>query len=90
MEAAPYGGGLELDDVVFGNSWNKYWGDHAWFDCDWELPCECEGHKCLGAHSTEGQAPAEAATAKSAPVLLIVIEPPTPTPPEIEVYNWHW
>jgi len=39
-EAAAYGGGLEVDDPVFGNSWTKYWGAHAWFDCDLELPCE--------------------------------------------------
>jgi len=28
-EAAANGGGLELDDRVFGNSWTKYWGAHA-------------------------------------------------------------
>jgi len=32
-EAAAYGGGLELDNPVFGSNWTKYWGAHAWFDC---------------------------------------------------------
>ena len=91
MEATAYEGGLELDDPAFGNRWTKYWGAHSWFDSDPEFPCECEGHNCLGTHSTEGHAPAAAAaTAKLAPVPLIVIEPPTPTPLEIEAYNWHW
>jgi len=52
-EAAALGRGLELDDLVFGNSWTKYWGAHAWFDCDPQLPCQCEGHNPLGTHSTE-------------------------------------
>jgi len=89
-EATAYGGGWELDDLVFGNRWTKYWGAHAWFDCDPEFPCQCEGHNCIGTHSTERHAPAAAATAKPAPVRLIVIEPPTTTPPEIDAYNWHW
>jgi len=89
-EAAAYGGGLELDDPVFGNSWTKHWGAHTWFNCHPEEPCECEGHNCLGTHSTEGHAPATAATAKLALVPLIVIKPPTPTPSEIDAYNWHW
>ena len=46
-EAAVSGGGLELDDPVFGYSWTKYWGVHTWFDCDPELHCECEVHNCL-------------------------------------------
>jgi len=62
-EAAASGGGLELDRPVFENCWTKYWGAHAWFDCDPELPCECEEHNCLGTHLTEGYAPAAAATA---------------------------
>ena len=74
---------MEVDDTVFGNSWTKYWGAHTGFDCDPEVPCECEGHNCLGTHSTERHAPG-AATAKPAPVPLIVSEPPTPTPSEID------
>jgi len=31
-EGAPYGGVVELDDLVFGNGWNKNWGAHAWFN----------------------------------------------------------
>jgi len=89
-EAAAYRGGSEVDDPVFGNSWTKYWGAHAWFDCNPELHCECEGHDCLRTHSTEGHTPAAVATANSAPVLLIVIEPPTAIPSEIDLYNWHW
>ena len=87
---APYGGGLELDDEMFGRNWIKYWGAHAWFDCDPELPCECEGHNCLGTHSTEGCRPSAATTANSAPVPFIVIQNLTPTPFEIDAYNWHW
>jgi len=89
-EAAAYRGGLELDDPVFGSNWTKYLGAHAGCDCDPEVPCECEGHTCLGTHLTEGHAPAAAATAKPAPVPLVVIEPPTPTPTDIDAYNWHW
>ena len=89
-EAAAYGGGSELDHPVFGNSWTKYWGAHAWFNCHPEEPCECEGHNCLGTHSTEGRGPAAAATATAVPVPLMVIEPPTLTPSEIDTYNSHW
>jgi len=38
----------------------------------------------------ERHAPEAAATAKPAPVSLIVIEHPTQTPSEIDAYNWHW
>jgi len=90
VEAAAYGGGLELDDPVCGSNRTKYWGAHTWFDCNPESPCECKGHNCLGTHSTEGRAPAAAATAKPAPVPSIGIGPPTPTPSEIDVYKWQW
>ena len=89
-EAAAYGGGLELDDPVFGNSWTKYWGAYAWINCHPEEPCECEGHNCVGTHSTEGHAPATAASAKLAPEPLIVIEPPTQIPSKVDTYTWHW
>jgi hypothetical protein len=89
-EAAAYGGGLELDDPVFGNSWTKYWGAHAWGICEPDTPCRCEGHDCCGTHETEGHAPAAAATAKAPEVPLIVVEPPTPTPSELDQFNWHW
>jgi len=52
IEAAAYSGGLELDDPVFGKNRTEYWGAHAWFDCDLELPGKCEGHNCLATHST--------------------------------------
>jgi len=42
-KAAVYGGGLELDHPLFGDSWTKYWGAHPWFNCDSEQPWECEG-----------------------------------------------
>jgi len=89
-KAAAYGGGLEVDNPVFESNWTKYWGAHAWFDCDPELPSECEGYNCSGAHSTEGYAPAAVVSAKPLPVLLIVIEPLIPTPSEIDAFNWHW
>jgi len=88
--AAASGEGLELDDPVFGSNRTMYWWAHASFDCDPELPSECEGHNCPGKHSTEGHAPAAVtATIQPAPVPLIVIEPPTPTPSEIDACNWH-
>jgi hypothetical protein len=31
-EGAAHGGGLEIDDPVFGNSWTRYWGAHSWFN----------------------------------------------------------
>jgi len=49
-EAAAYGGGLELDDTAFRNSWTKYSGAHAWFDCHPALPCQCAGQNCVGTH----------------------------------------
>jgi len=89
-EAAAYGGGLKLDNPVFGHGLTKYWGAHAWFNCHPEEPCECEGHNCQGTHSKEGHAPAAAATPRSVPLPLNVIEPPTPTPAELAAYNSHW
>lgn len=89
-ESVAYGGGLELDDSVFGNSWTQYWGAHAWFDCDLEEPCVCEEHICLGTHSTKGHTAAAAETSQSVPVLLIVIESLTLTPSEIDPYDRHW
>jgi len=32
-EAAASGGGLELDDPVYGHNWTNYWGAHAWLNC---------------------------------------------------------
>ena len=89
-DAAAYGGGLKLDDPVFGSNWAKYSGAHAWFDCNPGLPFECGGHNCLGMKSTEGHAPAAAATAQPGPLPLSVLEPPTPTPSEIDAFQSHW
>jgi len=89
-EAAADGGGLQLDDPVFGNRWTRYWGAHSWFNCEADIPCWCEGHDCCGTHETEGHAPAAAETAKPSVIPLIVVEPPTPTPSEIDQFNWHW
>jgi hypothetical protein len=89
-EAAAYGGGLEIDDPVFGDCWTQYLGAHSWFDCKSDIPCWCEGHGCCGTHETEGHALAAAATAKAPVIPLIVVEPPTPTPSEVDRFNWHW
>jgi hypothetical protein len=89
-EAATYGGGLELHDPVFGNSWTRYLGAHSWINCDIDTLCWCEGHDCYGSHTTEGHAPAAAVTAKTPEIPLIVIEPPTPTPSALDQFNWHW
>jgi len=88
-EVAAYGGGLELDDRLVGNCCTMYRGAHSRFTCRPEEPCECEGYGCSGTHSTEGHKPAAAATLQPAPVPLIVIEPLTLTPSEIDAYNWH-
>jgi hypothetical protein len=90
IEAATYGRGLGIDDPVFGNSWSKYWGAHSWCNCDEDTPCRCEGHDCCATHKTEVHAPAAAETAKSCEITLIVVEPPTPTPSELNQFNWHW
>jgi hypothetical protein len=50
----------------------------------------CEGHNCAGTHSTIGHAAAAATTEKSFGIPLIVVVPHTPTPSEIDAYNWHW
>jgi len=89
-DAAREGGGLDINNPVFGPHWTRYTGAHSWFPGDPEQPCDCEGHNCAGTHSTIGHAAAAATTAKSLGIPLIVIVPPTPTPSEIDAYNWHW
>jgi hypothetical protein len=89
-EAAREGGGLDINDPVFGPHWTRYTGAHSWFPCDPEELCDCEGHNCAGTHSTIGHAAAAATTAKSLGIPLIVVVPPTPTPSELDAYNWHW
>jgi hypothetical protein len=81
-EAAAYRRGLEIDDLVFGNSWTRYWGAHSYFTCDSDIPCEYEGHGCGATHETEGCAPAAAETIG---IPDIVITSPTYEPTE-----WHW
>jgi hypothetical protein len=82
--------GLDINDPVIEPHWTRYTGAHSWFPCDPEEPCECEGHNRAGTHSTIGHAAAAATTATSVVIPLIVIVPPTPTPSEIDAYNWHW
>jgi hypothetical protein len=89
-EAAREGGGLDINDPVFGPHWTRYTGAHSWFPCDPEELCDCEGHNCVGTQSTIGHAAAAATTAKSLGIPLIVVVPPTPTPSELDAYNWHW
>jgi len=89
-DAAREGGRLDINDAVFGPYWTRYSETHSWFPCDREEPCDCEGHNSVGTHSTIGHAAAAATTAKSLGIALIVVVPPTPTPPEIDAYNWHW
>jgi hypothetical protein len=52
-EAAKYGGGLQINDPVFKDSWTKYYGLHM--DCEEEEVCYCE-HNCGGTHTTKGRA----------------------------------
>jgi hypothetical protein len=58
-EAARHGGGLAVDDPVFGDSWTKYKGMHVGCD-DWDI-CYCE-HNCGGTHTTVGRAPGALST----------------------------
>jgi len=84
-DAAREGGGLDIDDPVFGPHWTRYTGAHSGFPCDPEQPCDCEGHNCAGTQSTIGYTAATVTTAKSRGIPLIVIVPLTPTPSEIDV-----
>ena len=52
-EAAKYGGGLQINDPVFKDSWTKYYGLHV--NCEEEEVCYCE-HNCGGTHTTKGRA----------------------------------
>jgi hypothetical protein len=52
-EAAKYGGGLQINDPVFKDSWTKYYGLHV--NCEAEEVCYCE-HNCGGTHTTKGRA----------------------------------
>jgi hypothetical protein len=89
-DAAREGGGLNIHDPVFGPHWTRYTGAHSWFRCDPAQECNCEGPNCAGTHSTIGHAATAATTAKSLGIPLIVVLPPTPTPSELEAYNWQW
>jgi hypothetical protein len=52
-EAAKYGGGLQINDPVFKDSWTKYYGLQV--NCEEEEVCYCE-HNCGGTHTTKGRA----------------------------------
>jgi hypothetical protein len=88
--AAKEGGGLDIDDPVFGPHSTWYTGTHSWVPCDPEEPCDCEGHNCARTHSTIGHTAAAATTPKSLGIPLIVVVPLTPIPSEIDRYNRHW
>jgi len=86
-EATTYGGGLKIDNAVFGGSWNNYRGAHSWFNYKPEELCWCKVHDCTGSHSKKRHAAAAAATPKPAPIPLIVVEPPTLSVSEIYCNN---
>jgi hypothetical protein len=92
MDAAGAGGGLDINNPVFGQHWTKYSGLHpGWFThCDPAKACDCEGHNCVRVQTTIGQTAAAATTAKSLEIPVIVVVPPTMTPSKIDVYNWNW
>jgi hypothetical protein len=89
-DAAREGGGLDINNPVFGPHWARSTGAHTWFPCYPEELCNCEGHKCAGTLSTIGHAAAAATTAKCLEIPLMVIVPPTPSHSELDAYNWHW
>ena len=90
--AASEGGGLNINDPVFGGHWAKYRGLHWGLltVCDPEEACNCERHNCVRAQLMIGHAAAPETSAKSLGIPMIVEVPPTPTPSEIDVYSWHW
>jgi len=88
-DAAREGGGLDINDPVFGPHWTQYSGAHSWFPCDPEELCECEGHNCVRTQSTIGHTATAATTAKSLGIPLIVVVPSTLTPSELDTYHWH-
>jgi len=88
-EATAYGEGLEIDDPVFGINWTKYWGTHSWLYCDVETACICEGRDCGMTHEIQEDTPAAAETAKTPPIPLVIIEPPTLTLSKLNLFNWH-
>jgi len=89
-DAAREGGGLNINDPVFGPHWTRYSGAHSSFPCDPEEVCDCEGHNCAGIHLTVRHAAAAATTAKLLGIPVIVVVPPTLTPSELDAYNCHW
>jgi len=83
------GGRLDINNPMFGPHWTRYFGAHSWFSCDPEDPCDYDGHNCAETQSTVGHAAAAATTAKSLGIPVSIVVPPTPTPSEIDPYNWH-
>jgi hypothetical protein len=88
--AATYRGCLKLDHPVFGDSLTRNWGAHSWFNCVKDTPCWCEGHDCKGMYKTKGHAPVAATAAKAPKVSVIVVESHTPTPSELDQFDWYW
>lgn len=92
-EGAREGGGLELNDPLFGQHLPEYNGFPFGLFTNYnsEKVCHWEGHNCVGVESTIGHAAAAAAsTAKSIGIPLIVVVPATPTHPKINPCNRHW
>jgi hypothetical protein len=89
-DAAREGGGLDINNPVFGPHLTQYTRAHPRFPCDSEQPCNWECHNCVGTQSTIGRAAVAATTAKSLGIALIVVEPPTPTPSQFDIFNWDW
>jgi hypothetical protein len=91
-DAAREGGSLDINNPVVGQHWTKYCELHfsLFTYCDPQEDCDCEGHDCIGAHSTVRYAAAAATPAKSLGITLINALPPTPTPFTINAYNWPW
>jgi len=91
-DTASESGSLDINVGVFGQYWTKYralhWG--LLTDCDPKEPYDCDGHNCPAALSTVEHTAAAATTAKSLGIPQIDVIHPTPTPSEIDVYNWHW
>jgi hypothetical protein len=86
-DAAQEGGGLLINDPVFGPYWTRHKGELSVFPCDPEELCDCDGHHCARTHPTIGHAAGAVTTAKCLRIPPIVVVPPTPTPSKVDADN---
>jgi len=84
---AKEGGGLDTNDAVFRQYWNRYLGNNCWFPCGSEEICDCEVHNRTDIFSTVRHAAVAASMVNFPYMPLIVMVPPTRTISEIGANN---